>query len=196
MYRNVLWQRGLHGDASLRLSTRRDRSGRPSLVIPRRENAFELSASSRPAMSSAILPILNTRLNIAIRRIDERAQSGGICDRSGPQLHMTHALAVALQQAGRITERRAVKEAHIDVRSEYIDVAERRISQACNRTTVMQQLPDFIPALPHNFKPLSGDVSLPCSGLARSATLATGIKRSALPRPLPIGPELRSSLKC
>src|SRR5437867_2060461 len=40
------------------------------------------------------------------------------------------------------------------MRSEYIDVAEGRISQTCNRTAVMQELPDFIPAFSHHLKPL------------------------------------------
>ena len=41
---------------------------------------------------------------------------------------MAHELAGALQQAGRIRQRGAVKEPHVYVRSEYIDVAEGRIS--------------------------------------------------------------------
>src|SRR6266849_5778404 len=72
---------------------------------------------------------------------------------------MTHELAVALQQAVRIRQRRAVKEPHVYVRSEYIDVAEGRISQTCNRTAVMQKLPDFVPAFSHHLKPLQRDGS-------------------------------------
>src|SRR4029077_15429208 len=72
---------------------------------------------------------------------------------------MTHELAGALQQAGRIRERCAMKEPHVYVRSECIDIAERRISQACNRTTVMQKLPDFVAALSHHLKPLMRDAS-------------------------------------
>jgi len=45
------------------------------------------------------------------------------------QLHMAHELAVALQQPGRIRRRCAVKEPHVYMQSEYIDVAEGRISQ-------------------------------------------------------------------
>src|SRR6266567_7516051 len=70
------------------------------------------------------------------------------------QLHMTHELAGALQQAARIRQRCAVKEPHVYVRSEYIDVAERNISQTCNRTAVMQELPDFVAAFSHYLKPL------------------------------------------
>ena len=50
-----------------------------------------------------------------------------------------------------------MKESHVYVRSEYIDVAERRISQTCNRTAVMQKLSDFVPAFSHHLKPLMRD---------------------------------------
>src|SRR6476646_7504781 len=72
---------------------------------------------------------------------------------------MAHELADALQQAGRIRQRCAVKEPHVYVRSEYVDVAEGRISQTCHRTTVMQKFPDFVTAFSHRFKPLVRDVS-------------------------------------
>src|ERR1700694_1682593 len=72
---------------------------------------------------------------------------------------MAHELAVALQQAGRIRQRCAVKEPHVYVRSEYIDVAEGRIPQTRNRTAVMQELPDFVPAFSHYLKPLMRDGS-------------------------------------
>src|ERR1700676_2652365 len=72
---------------------------------------------------------------------------------------MAHELAVALQQAGRIRQRCALKEPYVDVRSEYIDVAEGRISQTCHRTAVMQKLPDFVPAFSHHLKPLVCDGS-------------------------------------
>ena len=72
---------------------------------------------------------------------------------------MAHELADALQQAGRIRQRCAVKEPHVYVRSEYIDVAEGRISQTCNRAAVVQKLPDFVPALSHRLKPLLRDGS-------------------------------------
>src|SRR5271167_1920824 len=70
---------------------------------------------------------------------------------------MTHELAGALQQAGRIRQRCSVKKPHVYVRSEYIDVAEGRISQTCNRTAVMQKLPDFVSAFSHRLKPLTRD---------------------------------------
>src|ERR1700704_1035435 len=72
---------------------------------------------------------------------------------------MAHELAGALQQVSRIRQRCALKEPHVYVRSEYIDVAEGRISQTCNRTAVMQKLPDFVPAFSHHLKPLMRDGS-------------------------------------
>src|SRR5260221_1705418 len=70
---------------------------------------------------------------------------------------MAHELASALQQVSRIRQCCALKEPHVYVRSEYIDVAEGRISQTCNRTAVMQKLPDFVPAFSHHVKPLLRD---------------------------------------
>src|SRR5215469_9512051 len=72
---------------------------------------------------------------------------------------MAHELAGALQQAGRIRQRCAVKEPYVYVRGKYIDVAEGRISQTCNRAAVMQKLPDFVSALSHHFKPSMRDCS-------------------------------------
>src|SRR5437899_533395 len=72
---------------------------------------------------------------------------------------MAHELAGALQQAGRIGQRCTLKEPHVYVGGEYIDVPERRISQTCDRTAVMQKLPDFVPAFSHHLKPLMRDGS-------------------------------------
>ena len=62
---------------------------------------------------------------------------------------MAHELAGALQQTGRIRQRCSVKEHHVYVRGESIDVAEERIFQTCNRTAIMQKLPDLVPAFSH-----------------------------------------------
>src|ERR1700676_4862431 len=72
---------------------------------------------------------------------------------------MAHELAGALQQAGRIRQRCAVKEPHVYVRREYVDVAEGRISKTCNRAAVEQKLPDFVPGFSHHLKPLMRDGS-------------------------------------
>src|SRR5208337_2502190 len=83
----------------------------------------------------------------------------GVCGRSWSQLHMTHEPAGALQQAGRIRQRRAVKKPNVYVGVEYIDVTEGRVSQTGNRTAVMQKLADFVPACSHHRKPLTRDGS-------------------------------------
>jgi hypothetical protein len=70
-----------------------------------------------------------------------------------------HELAGALQQVSRIRQRCAVKEPHVYVRMEYIDVAEGRISPTRNRAAAMQKLPDFVPAFSHHLKPLMRDGS-------------------------------------
>src|ERR1700694_2308623 len=105
------------------------------------------------------LAVFDARLYVRVRRIDEPAQRCGVCGRSWSHLHMAHELAGALQQAGRIRQRCAMKEPHVYVRSEYIDVAEGRISQTCNRTAVMQKLADFVPGFSHHLKPLMRDGS-------------------------------------
>jgi hypothetical protein len=52
-----------------------------------------------------------------------------------------------------------LKEAHVHMRSEYIDVPKGRIAQTRYRTAVMQELADFVPALSHHLKPLPRDGS-------------------------------------
>src|SRR2546425_12403633 len=68
-------------------------------------------------------------------------------------------LPVPCNKRARIRQRCAVKEPHVYVRVEYIDVAEGRVSQTCNRAAVMQKLPDFVPAFSHHLKPLMRDGS-------------------------------------
>jgi hypothetical protein len=72
---------------------------------------------------------------------------------------MAHELAGALQQLSGIRQGCAVKESHVYVRMEHIDVTEGRVSQTCNRAAVMQELTDFVPAFSHRLKPLMRDAS-------------------------------------
>src|SRR5215469_6789093 len=72
---------------------------------------------------------------------------------------MAHALAGSLQQMGRIRECCTLKEANVYVRSKYIDVAEGRVAETCDRTAVMQGLADFVTASSHHLKPLTRDSS-------------------------------------
>src|SRR5579862_8568884 len=72
---------------------------------------------------------------------------------------MAHELARALQQVSWIRELCPLKESYVHVRSEYIDIAEGHISQACNRAAVMQKFPDFVAAFSHHLKPVIRDGS-------------------------------------
>src|SRR6266404_718676 len=60
---------------------------------------------------------------------------------------MAHELDGALQQAGRIRQRCAMKEPNVYVRSEYIDVAEGRISQTCNWDSHHAKAPGLRPRI-------------------------------------------------
>src|SRR5579863_4307209 len=100
---------------------------------------------------------------------------------------MAHEFARALQQAGRIWQRRTLKEPHVYVRAEHDDVCERRISQTRHWTAVMQELPDFVPAFSHCLKPLLRDRSEftcmffhPCidSGIALDSSVESQQRRS------------------
>jgi hypothetical protein len=70
---------------------------------------------------------------------------------------MAHELAGALQQVSRIRQCCAVKEPHVYVRMEDIDVAEGRISQTCNRAAVMHSSRTSSPHFSHHAKPLVRD---------------------------------------
>ena len=103
------------------------------------------------------LAVFNARLYVLVRRTDETSERWGVYRRSGSQLYVAHKLAGALQQARRVRQCCAMKEPHVYVRSEHIDVSEGSISQTCDRTAVMQKLPDFVPAVSHLLKPLMRD---------------------------------------
>ncbi len=104
-----------------------------------------------------LLPVFRPRLYIQVCHLDEPCERSAVYGRSRPQLHMAHKLASALQQASRIRQRRTLKEPHVDMRSEYIHIAEGHIPQARNRTAIMQQLPNFVPTSSHHLKPLMRD---------------------------------------
>src|ERR1041385_2071169 len=60
---------------------------------------------------------------------------------------------------GRIRQCCTLKESHVYVRSEYIDIAKSHISQTCSRTAVMHKLADFVSAFSHHLKPLTRNCS-------------------------------------
>lgn len=72
---------------------------------------------------------------------------------------MPHNLPGALQQAGWIRQRCAVKEPNVHVRCEYIHVTEGCISQTRDGTAVMHEVPDFVAAISHGLKPVLRDAS-------------------------------------
>jgi hypothetical protein len=73
------------------------------------------------------------------------------------QFHVPHPFATPLQQAGGILEQCAVEKAYVDMTFECVDVPERRIFYARDRTTIVHQFPDIVTALPHLTKPLLRD---------------------------------------
>ena len=75
------------------------------------------------------------------------------------ELYVPHEFAGALQDSGRIRQRRALKESNIHVCREHVDVGKRRIAQAGGGHTIMHDLADIIAALAHHFKPLAGNVA-------------------------------------
>ena len=73
------------------------------------------------------LAVFDTRFYMRVRRLDECAERGGVCGGFRSQFHVAHELASAVQQARRIRQHCAVKESHVYVRSEYIELTKGRI---------------------------------------------------------------------
>ncbi len=69
--------------------------------------------------------------------------------------HMAHSLTASFQQAVWIVQPCAVEKTYVDVSFEDVDVAERCIFHAGNRTSVMHQLADIVAAAPHLREPLT-----------------------------------------
>jgi len=72
---------------------------------------------------------------------------------------MAHELACSLQQMGGIWQRCALKETHVYVRREYVDVAKGRIAKTRHRTAVVHKFTDFVAALAHLLKPSMREVA-------------------------------------
>src|SRR5579875_971795 len=82
--------------------------------------------------------VFHARFDVRVRRLDQSSERAFIHLLTRSQLHMPHEPARANQQAIRIGQHSAMEEPDIYVRSENIDVAERRVSQAGDGTAVMQ----------------------------------------------------------
>ena len=105
------------------------------------------------------LTALDARLDVCVGCLDEPVEGCVVYGDTGLELDVAHELARALEQAGRVWERRAVKEANVHVRGEDVDIAEGGVAEAGNRAAVMEQLADFVSAAAHGVKPPAGKVS-------------------------------------
>ena len=88
-----------------------------------------------------------------ISGFNEVAQSVNIQVFAGAQLHMTHALPSTFEQAGGIREHRAIVEADTRMSLERVDIPERRVTQACDGTTIVQEFSNIGAAAAHALKP-------------------------------------------
>src|SRR5262249_32487437 len=74
-----------------------------------------------------------------------------------PELDVTHVSAGPFEKPSGIGDLGAAEEPHGDMIAEGIDVAEGRIAYASGRMAVMQQLPDVVSAVAHDFEPAASD---------------------------------------
>src|ERR1700733_136835 len=125
-----------------------------SIVAHRTERSGDASS-----IQPSELAVFYAGLDVGVGIFDELVERCGVWDRSRFELHVAHVLAGALQQARRIEQGCAVKESHVDVRREYVDIGEGRIAEAGDRTAVVEELADLIAALAHDLKPLARDGS-------------------------------------
>src|SRR5579872_5733600 len=100
---------------------------------------------------------MQAALHVSVCGFNELHKRRGIGVASGPEFHMAHELASALQQTLRIGNLRTPKESDIDVRFERIHIPECRIGYTCGRMAIMQQLSNVVSASSHDRKPLPCD---------------------------------------
>jgi hypothetical protein len=105
---------------------------------------------------------LKTPFHIRVGGFDELRKSAGIDVTIGSQLHVTHVLASAFEQASRIGKLSAAKEANVDVSIEDANVGECRILDTGGGIAIVQQLVNVVSTVAHDLKPAPGD----CSQLA------------------------------
>jgi hypothetical protein len=105
---------------------------------------------------------------------------------------MSHECAGALQHAGQIRQRCAVKEPHIYVRSADIEVAEGTHPQTCNRTVILQDLQHFDPAFSHRLKPLK---SVHIHALSSTHRWRDRIRRHRRIVPIPFSSSLHFAIR-
>lgn len=90
-----------------------------------------------------------SRSHVAVGRFDELGQRVGVHLAPGAQLHVSPALARALEQVTRIVQQRSKEESDVDVILEHAHIAKRGIADAGGRTTVVHQLAHVGAALAH-----------------------------------------------
>jgi hypothetical protein len=129
------------------------------LVLTAGESLEIAGKSENPAEGSSELAVLDARLDIGVRGLNETGKGLIVDGDSGFEFYVAHELAGALQQAEWIGQRGTVKEPQVDVRSEDIDVAKGRISETGNRTTVVHELADLVAAIAQRLKPVTRDRS-------------------------------------
>src|SRR5262245_58801249 len=105
------------------------------------------------SLSSFSIWLRQTSLDVVVGDYDQVAQSRNVQFFAGAQLHMTHALARAFEQAGGIREHGAIEEADIRMSLECVDIAKRRVLHTNDRTSVVQELAHIGAAAAHALKP-------------------------------------------
>src|SRR5688500_3442980 len=93
-----------------------------------------------------------------VRGLDQRAERLAVDFVARPQLHVAHVLAGSLEQSRGIRKLCAQEKAHVHVRRERIDVAERGVAYAGGGMAVVQQLAHVVAARAHAFEPRARDL--------------------------------------
>ncbi len=84
---------------------------------------------------------------------DQVAQSLNVQFFAGAQLYMTHALALAFEQAGGIRQHCAIVETDVRMSFERVDISKGRVPHTSDRASVVQELADIGAAAAHALKP-------------------------------------------
>src|SRR4051812_45658534 len=101
--------------------------------------------------------VFHAKLYVIVGGVNEGGERCRIRGPAGSESDMTHALSAPLQQAGGIAQGCSLKEAHVYVRGEDVDVSERHVSQTCGRSAVVHEFADLVAALAQDLKPPAGN---------------------------------------
>src|SRR5262249_14399627 len=97
--------------------------------------ASATSHADRPHLDQA-----QTSADVVVGCYDQVTQGLNVKFFAGAQLHMTHALALAFEQADGIREHCAIVETDIRMSLEGVDISKRRIPQTSHWASVVQKL--------------------------------------------------------